>query len=274
MTIAVLLVTSLFFVREIASFSIAEMQKKVDISVYFKKDTGEENILKVKEELYRFPSQVKAVDYVSQEEALERFKQTHEEDPIYLRALEEVDSNPFLASLNITARNPGQYAQISAFLQEGPFYDLIEKISYSKNKRVIDKLFSITSNIQTGGIILSLILGVLVVLITFNTVKLTIFASKEEISTMRLVGASNWFIRTPFVVQGILYGIFAVLIVDLIFFCGLFSLNAKLEAWLLNFSLLGYFQANFFLILAVQVAFAGVLGIFSTWLAVRKYLKV
>ncbi len=274
MMIAVLVVTSFFFLKEITSLSIEEMQKKVDISVYFKKDITEDNILEVREELRSFSEEIKDVDYVSQEQALAKFREEHEGDPLYLEALEEVESNPFLASLNIKARNPGQYAQISNFLEEGPFNELIERVSYSENKTVIDKLFAITSNIKTGGIILSVILGILVILIIFNTIKLTILASKEEIATMRLVGASNRFIRAPFLVQSILYGIFAVIVVDLLFFAVLSFLDAKLEAWLLNLSLLDYFKDNIILFVVIQLAFAGILGGFSNLLAVRKYLKV
>lgn len=273
-TVAVLVVTSLFLFQELSSFLIARAQEKVDISVYFKKETSEENILETKEGLYKFSEQIEEVRYISREKAQEIFLQKHKEDPLYLQALHELGENPFLASLEIKAKGPAFYAQISNFLVEGPFGNLIEKVSYYESEKVINRLFALTDNIKTAGILLSLILGILVVLITFNTVRLTIFASKDEIATMRLVGASNWFIRGPFLVQSLLYGIFAVLIADLIFFGSLNFLNSRLESWLLSFSLLNYFQENFLFLVSLQIVFAFALGIFSTLLAVRKYLKV
>ncbi|MBZ9572968.1 permease-like cell division protein FtsX [Patescibacteria group bacterium] len=274
MTIAVLVITSLFIFKELSNFLIAEAQKKVDVSVYFKKDTSEESILEVKEGLYKFSAEIEDVQYTSREKAQEIFLQKHKDDPLYLEALEEVGENPFLASLNIRAKDPTFYAQISNFLTQGIFKNLIEKVSYYENKKIIDRLFALTSNIKTAGILLSLILGILVVLITFNTVKLTIFTSKDEIATMRLVGASNWFIRGPFLVQSFLYGIFAVLIADLIFFGGLSFLNSGLENWILGFNFLNYFQENFLFLILIQIGFAFALGTFSSLLAVRKYLKV
>ncbi len=267
-------VSSFFIFKELSSFLIAKAQEKVDISVYFKKDIEEEKILRVKEELYEFSEQIESVSYVSKEKAEESFIQRHKEDPLYLRALEEVGENPFLASLNIKARSPDFYAQISNFLSQGVFQNLIAKVSYYETERMIDRLMTLTSNVKLAGVVLSLILGILVILITFNTVKLTIFASKEEIATMRLVGAANWFIRGPFLIQSLLYAIFAVLIADVIFFGTLIFLNSKLESWLLDFKLLNYLQGNFLSLILIQISFACLLGLASSFVAVRKYLKV
>jgi len=273
-SLAVLTITSLFLFRGLSNFLIAEAQKKVDISVYFKKDTTEPEILQIEEELYEFSPQIKSVYYVSREQAQEIFLQKHQDDPFYLQALEEVGGNPFLASLNIKARSPAFYAQVSNFLSVGPSQSLIEKVSYYENEKIIDKLFSLTGNVRTAGIVLSLILGILVILITFNTVRLTIFAFRDEISTMRLVGASNWFIHGPFLWQGLLYGIFGILIADLILFSTLGFLSARLENWTLGFNLLNYFKGNFLLLFLGQIVFAFALGIISSFVAVRKYLKV
>jgi len=127
---------------------------------------------------------------------------------------------------------------------------------------------------KKGGIVLSVILALLIALITFNTVKLTIGSFKEEISTMRLVGASNWFIRGPFLIQGLLYGIISVLIVDIVLFSVLYFLNPKLGNWFLDFNLLNYFKTNFFLLVSVQFIFSVILGVFSSFIAVHRYLKI
>jgi len=274
MTIAVLVIISLFLFQGLSEFLIAEAQKKVDISVYFKKDTSEDSILEVKQGLYKFSTAIEDIRYVSRAQAQEIFLQKHQDDSLYLEALEEIGENPFLASLNIRTKDPTFYAQISNYLVEGPFKNLVEKVSYYQNRKVIIRLFSIINNVKTAGIVLSLILGILVILITFNTVKLTIFSSRDEIATMRLVGASNWFIRGPFLVQSVIYAILAVGIASLIFFTGLSFLNSKLQTWLLDFNFLSFFQENFLSLLLIQFVFAFGLGVASFLLAVRKYLKV
>ncbi len=274
MAIAVFLITSLFLFQGISDFLIKEVQEKVDVSVYFKETVREEEILSVERNLYKFSNEIESVEYISREKALENFIEKHKDEPIYLEALQEIGYNPFLPSLNIKARDPSYYAPISNYLNQDSLQGIIERVSFFQNKKVIDKLSSITANVKTVVISLSLILGLLAVLITFNTIKLTIFTSKEEISTMQLVGASNWFIRGPFVIQGIFYGIISVLAVNLLFLIAFAFFSYRLETFFLGFNLLNYFQMNFLSLLWIQIAFAGILAIFSTLLALHKYLKV
>ncbi len=274
MMVAVFVVTFLFLFKQVSVFLIEETQAKVDISVYFKKDTTEDKILELKEQLVNFSEKIEAVSYTSSEEAYEVFIQGHNSDSFFLDALEQVDGNPFLASLDIKATSPEQYSYVASFLEENVFSDLVEKVSYNQSKGVIDKLFEITSNIELAGMALSVFFALLVVLVTFNTIRLSITSSKRELSTRRLVGASNWFIRGPFLVQSALYAIFAVIIFDAIFLAVALFLNSQLKALLLDFNLLRYLQSNFLVLLLMQIVFCLVLATASSWLAVRKYLKI
>ncbi|RLE08183.1 hypothetical protein DRZ78_01525, partial [Candidatus Aerophobetes bacterium] len=245
----------------------------VDISVYFKENVPEEEILRVERELYKFSKEIKSVEYISREKALQTFIEKHKDNSIYLEALEEIGDNPFLPSLNIKARDPSYYAPISNYLSQDSLQEVIERVSYFQNKKVIDKLSSITAKVRTVVIIISLVLGLLAILITFNTIKLTIFTSKEEISTMRLVGASNWFIKSPFVIQGIFYGIISILTVNLLFLIIFAFFSDRFETFFLGFNLLNYFQTNFLYLFLIQIIFVGILGVFSTLLALNRYLK-
>ena len=151
--------------------------------------------------------------------------------------------------------------------------DLIEKVSYSKNKQVINQLFYITSSVEKAGMIVGSALILLVILITFNTIKLTIFSMREEITTSRLVGASNWFIRGPFLVQGILYALFSVVIFDIIFVISAFFLSSKLQVLFLDFNLLATLKHIALYLGIGQVGLTVFCGIVSSFLATRKYLK-
>ena len=272
--IAVFVWTSLFFSKAIGNQIIVDLEKKIDIAVYFKKDIEENDIFEVRDELAEFSGQIETVNYISKEEALNSFRAKHEGDSLYIQALEEIEDNPFLASLNIKAKQPGQYAEISAFLQGDIFSDLIERVSYNKNKQVIDRVFSIIANAKTIGVGIGILLSILVLVITFNTIKLCIISKKEEISTMRLVGASNWFIRGPFLVQGVLYALFSVFIVDVLFLVSFIFFNNQLANWFLDIDFLVYFRQNVLLIIGFQIISASALGAFSTLLAVRRHLKV
>lgn len=276
MGVSVFLITSFFLAKAVSEFLMAEVQKRVDFSVYFTREATEEDVLKVKEELSQFAGEIQSIDYISKERAYELFQQEHQDDFLWLEALEEVEGNPFPASLNIQSPNPAYYAKISSFLENGNFSDLIGRISYNqeKNKRAIQRIFDINTALKIGGTILIVLIGVLVVLITANIIKLTVIARKGELTTMKLVGASCWFVRGPFLVQSVLYGVFAVLLVDLLFFAGLYLCDVKTKTWLLHFDLWGYFQMNFLPLVLFQLTFVVLLGIFSTLIAVRKYSKV
>lgn len=273
MVITISLITGLFLSKEATDYLIVNIQEKVDISVYFKKDSTEDNILKIRDELSEI-SEVKEVEYVSKDQALERFTEKHKNNILLMEALEEVGGNPFLASLNVRAWKAAQYETITNFLNASSFNGLIDKVDYHQNKLVIDKLFSVTSWINQVGVVVSFILVVIAVLVIFTTVRLAISNSKEEISVMRLVGASNWFIRGPFIIQGIIIGTLATVITFSLFAAVCFYLSGRLETVIpgLNFSV--YFSTNFITILLIQFATAVGLGTFSSWIAVRKYLKV
>jgi len=272
--ITISLITYLFLFRQISQFLIAELEAKVDISVYFREDSPEEEILKAEDELSKM-SEVKEVEYISQEMAREKFIQKHKDNPLLMASLEEIGENPFLVSLNIKAQKPEQYETLANFLENSDFKNYIEQpIDYYQRKPIINKLSSITSVINKAGIGISIILILLSFLVAFNTIRLAIFNQREEIFIMRLVGASNWFIRGPFLFQGVIAGFFATLITILIFFLTCWGLGPKLEIFLPNFNLQDFFFQNLWILFSIQLLTGMILGIFSSLIAMRRYLKV
>lgn len=267
------LITSLFLFQKTIQFLITDLKERIDIRVYLKEELAEQDILKIKEQLSNLP-EVKQVEYISKEKALEKFTQKHQQDQLLMESLKEVGGNPFFASLNINAWQAGQYASIVNFLNSSSFKDLIVKIDYYQKKPAIEKLSSITADINTIGIIISLILGIIAFSIAFNQIRLAIYHSKEEIEIMRMVGASNWFIRSPFLVQGAIAGVLAALITCGIFLISCFLISTKLEVLLLGFNIFDYFLNNFLLIFSIQLATAIGIGVFSSLIAIRKYLKI
>ena len=273
MIVTTSLITSLFLLRGMTNFIISDLQKRADISVYFNLDVPEEEILKIKSEIIQFPG-VKDVEYISRRKALEEFKKRHEHNPIIMTALEVINVNPLPASLNIRAAGVIEYAVIANFLEAPPFVNLIYKIDYLDRKHMIEQIFNITAIINWVIIILSLILCLITILIFLNTIRLSIYAQREEIKIQKLVGASNWFIRGPFIVQGLITGFFSVLISFLLFSFICFFLGPKIEVILPGFDLFYYFTANFFIIILIQLTTGVSLGIISSIIALRRYLKI
>lgn len=273
MVMVIFMISFIYFLNPVSDVLIADVEKKVDISVYFNEGTLEENIYEVKAEIAKIP-QVKEVEYISKEEAFDIFIEAHKDDPVLMESLTEVGYNPFLASLNVKAQETSQYEQVASFLETGPFKDLINKVDYHQRKPVIEKVYSFTSGIKRIGVILGLFFGLIAVLIAFNTVRITIHNSNEEISIMRLVGASNWFVRGPFLVQGIIVGIIAALISLLVFFGASWAIDGKLKTIISNISIFQIFLSNIFVLLLIQLATGIGLGIASSLVAVRRYLKI
>jgi len=273
MLIPIFLATSLFLLKDVSQFLISTVQEKADISVYFKESVSEEDILKVEEEISKIP-EVKNVNYVSKEEALESFVQRHKNDPVLMESLEEVGGNPFLAALNIKAFQASQYQTVANFFETGTFENLIEKVDYYQREPVIERIFALTSGMEKAGWIIAIVLAIVAILVAFNTIRLAILNQKEEIKVQRLVGASNWFIRGPFLVQGTISGIFAIIICLLIFTLICWFLSPKIEILFSGLNIWRYFTGNFFTIVLIQLVTGIGLGVISSTIAIRKYLKV
>jgi cell division transport system permease protein len=273
LVLAISTLTSLFILKDASQFLISSIEEKVDISVYFKLEAPEEEILKVKDDVAKIP-EVKEVKYVSQEEALTSFVNKHKNDTVLMQSLDEVGANPFSASLNIRAFEASQYQAIADFFNNSTLTDLVEKVDYYKRKPVIEKIFSFVSSMNMIGITFSLLLIIIAVSIAFNTIRLAIYSSREEIKIQKLVGASNWFIRGPFLVQGAICGFFAFLICLVLFSLLSWIFGSKTEFLFPGFNLSTFFLANFWTIVFIQLASGVGLGVLSSLFAVRKHLKI
>lgn len=273
LAIAILLVSSLFLSGKVGQFLINSLESKADVSVYFKEDALEEDITQVQDELAKIP-EVKEIIYISKDQALEEFKKRYKNNPVLMDSVKELGGNPFLASLRIQAKQAGQYKVITSFIDSLSIDDIIEKVDYSQRQNVIERIFSITSFLGKTGILFSLILIAIAILITFNTIKMAIYNFQEEVKIQRLVGASNWFIRGPFLAQGAIAGIISAFISLLVLFLIVLLFSPKIQIFLPDLNIFKMFWNNFGLIFLIQVATGIALGSISSLIAIRKYLKI
>jgi len=149
---------------------------------------------------------------------------------------------------------------------------IIDKVNYYQNKLVIDRLNAIISGAQKLGFLITLILIIITIIITFNTIRLTIFIAKEEIGVMRLVGASKMRVRGPFMVEGVIYGIIATVITLILFWPATAWLGRNMTDFL-GLNVYDYYVSNFFQIFAIILLSGILFGVISSFLAVRKYLN-
>ena len=272
-SLAIFAIISLLLINVLISSLITNLEDKIDISVYFHLDTLEEKILETRKELVKL-NEVRSVEYISAEEALKRFKDKHQDNQVLMHSLRELDSNPLEAALNIKAKTASQYETIVEFFNQDKYQEIIDKINYLENKEVITRLSSITKTIRQTGLIVLIILAALAMVVTFNTIRLTIYSARKEIKVMKLVGANNWFVRGPFIVEGAIYGLIAAVVSLLILHPLLWYLAPKITAYLPGTDLYYFFQTNFLLLFFLQIAIGVTLGIISSWVAIRRYLEV
>jgi len=276
MTITLVVVTGLVFVQAALHSSLSGIKDQVDVTVYFTPRAPEESIKNVQSSLQKLP-EVASIVYISRDDALANFRAKHTNDYLTLQALDELNENPLGASLNIKAVDPSQYEAISKYFDQDTVLakqalTIVDKVDYHQNKLVIDKLTSIINGAKRLGFALSLLLICISIIITFNTIRLIIYMSREEISVMRLVGAGNRYIRGPFIVSGILVGVFASLTTILLYW--------PISAWLgsqmtefLGINLLSYYSSNFFQLFFIMLISGVILGGISSIFAIQKYLK-
>lgn len=272
MALVLFVLGNLVFVGAFADTALRSLEQKIDITVYFTSEAGEQQIMAVKREVEAMPD-VSHVAYVSREQALAQFRERHKENALIAGALDELGDNPLQASMNITAADPGRYAAISDFLA-GKNYPIVEKINYFENQAVIERLSSVMGTVRGSGAVLTLILAFIAVLVAFNTIRLAIYTMREEIGIMRLVGASSWFIRGPFLVSGVLYGVAAAAAVLLVFFPIAWLAAPKLAFLVPEFNLFSYFLANIVQFSLIMLGAGVTLGVASSFIAVRRYLTI
>jgi cell division transport system permease protein len=277
MTVALFVVGSTMMIDKLLSVSLENIQDKVDINVYFVVDADETSINALKGSLEALPD-VEEVTYTSREEALAQFSERHQNDETIMQGLEELGDNPLGASLSIRAKETSQYEGIAQFLSdqqalEEPERPLIDEVNFVKNKEAIDKLTNIINAVERSTWVTMIVLVAASILITFNTIRLAIYTTREEISVMRLVGASNTFIRGPFMLQGIMYGIASGVLALLIIYPLVLWIGPETEAFF-QFNLFDYFVSDFARIFGIIVGSGVALGMVSSMMAVARYLHV
>lgn len=273
MVLVLLLFSALMGLNFLSLKIVSSLNDKVDVTVYFKTDAGEAEIIKIKDNL-QGREDVRGVEYISREKALDDFKANHAGDVLIQDSLAELDDNPLQASLNVEATDPAQYASIVTYLEANQFRSLIDKINFYENEQVINRVQKITGAIQNWGFTLTMALAFIAVLITFNTIRLTIYNQRQEIEIMRLVGGSNWHIKAPYLVEGGLYGVFAALVTLVIFYPLVYLASPKIEVLMPNASLTGYFVSNGLQYIFLVFSLGTILGVVSSMVAIRRFLKV
>ncbi|PIT93895.1 hypothetical protein COU00_01925 [Candidatus Falkowbacteria bacterium CG10_big_fil_rev_8_21_14_0_10_43_11] len=277
----IILILSLFsinflvVVNYISETAIKTVEEKIDLSLYLNTDAAEEDISALKRELETVDG-VAEVAYVSKAQALESFQAKNRDNKSLQEALREIGKNPLNPSLAVRAKELGDYEKIIGALDKLSKNSLIESKNFDDHKNLLNSLETVTSRSREIMILASLVFIIITILVVFNAVRIAIYTHKKEIGVMKLVGASNSFVRAPFLVESVLYALIGVAGVIAVFYPFIHVLQPYLGSFFntADLNLIGYFNGNFLYIFGVEFLGASLINIIASSIAVGKYVKV
>ncbi|MDZ4285060.1 MAG: permease-like cell division protein FtsX, partial [Patescibacteria group bacterium] len=271
LTVTLFVIGCLLFLQATLESTLQELRDKVDVNVYFIPIAGEADILGVKTQIEALP-EVERVEYVTREQALENFRIRHADDQLTLQALDELGDNPLGAVLNVKAREPSQYESVARFLESSPALSkgessIVDNVNYFQNKIAIERLAGFIDVSERVGLLATIALAAISVLITFNTIRLAIYTSRDEIAVMKLVGASSAYVRGPFIIEGVLAGVVAGVLALGLFYPLTYWLGPITEQFFASINLFIYYRAHFAEIFLIVMGSGIALGALSSFLA-------
>jgi len=245
---------------------LKEVEQKVEITVYLKTspDPTQDQIDALQTQIMSW-KEVKTSVPVSKQEALDRLKKDFEKDPEILQGL---TGNPLPASFEITLVNPQTVNEVAARFSGNP---IVDEVKYGKE--IANKLFAFTASARNFLLGFIVLLGIVAVLLISNTIRLSIFARKREVEIMKLVGATNWFIRWPFIIEGVTVGLGgAILAVILVLVLNSFIIG-KIRANL-TFMTVPLDAVPYVLVAVILLAAGVIIGAVGSGIGLRRFLKV
>jgi len=263
---------SIIFVRS----QLNEVQKKIDLTVFISDEAGEAQIKELQNKLLQVDG-VESVQFVSKADALKRLEDSSEEGKKLAKSATDI-GNPLPSSLEVKLAKLDDIGGVNKRIRDLPEAVIITETSFDSRddnrKGVIENVIKISNGVTRVGAVLSVVFLLIALMIIFNTIRMAIFTRREEIEIMKLVGATKWFVRGPFIVEGSMYGVFGATIATITLVpigrvAGQF-LTDKFNAG----STVAYFGANFWLIVLCMDGLGILIGAVSSWLAISRHLKL
>lgn len=268
---AILLMTQTFLVFSIFVFIISGssvviryFESAPKVMAFFKDDAKQEDIVDMVKKMQDNP-RVAEVHFVSKQDALKLYREQHKDDALMLDLVSE-DTLP--ASVNISTVNITDLNEISDTLKKSP---LVEEVVYQKD--IISRLTVWVDALRKIGVVLIVLMSLTSVFIMGTIISFRISQKREEIEIMKLLSATNWYVRWPFILEGIFYGLIGAFFGWLLASGGLLYATPFLKSFLGSVSILPISPIFLLAILGIEFVIAIILGFLSSFLAVLRYLK-
>lgn len=276
MTVTLSIVVISFISNLALTSTIKGVTDKIDVSVYLKSGVTQAEVEAFTTSLKASPN-VDNVIYLSEAQAIAQYREQNKTNKQLLAAL-DIAGNALPSSLQIKAKDPKKLDDITAVVEQPANKALLDPSappSYTgSRKTTIDKIVSFSNFFKSTGLVASGIFVIISTLIIFNTIRMAIFTRRDEIEIMKLVGATKWFIRGPFIVEAMLYGIIGAFIAVALSYVLLLGGGPKLGSYIDVASTIEFFRNYPLLILGVETLIGIFIGMLSSLLAMSRYLKL
>lgn len=269
-------ISSLIFVTVLTNEAINSVKQLVDLNVSFKPEVTLEEVQEIESSL-RELEQVSTTEFISKADALREFEEYHKDEKLIQQSLKELDENPLGHALIIKAKNIEDYPSILVFFQEEGREEKIQEFNrnFEKHEVILERMASITKRVRELALAITIVFALIAVLIVFNSIRIAIYTHSEEISIMKLVGASNAFVRGPFIFESIWYAFLATLITLALLYPLVNVANPYINQFFSsNFDLVTYYTHNVVWIGLYEFAGILILNLVATIVALGKYLDV
>jgi cell division transport system permease protein len=274
-TLGCILVTA--FASYTLNSTIKTFTQKIDVSIFFKNEATEAQIEELSNDLRNNPDlKVTEVTYISKDEAKKGFEEQNKDDIKTLQAIAQT-TDAFPASIRVKTADTSKLSAVVGVARQEQYKTFVDKDSYKDDAKrtAIDRLGNIAKFLRNGGLVASIIFGVISILVILNTIRMTIFNRRDEIEIMQLIGASKWYIRGPFLVEASIYGLIAGVLAAAFFFIMVLGQAPKLGSYVEEIQPSVAMFEEWRLVLIGGTILLGVLiGSFSSFLAIRRHLKL
>ena len=274
LVLMLLSVNTLIIINVLTAEAIQTVKGQIDVSVFFSHEATNEQIAEVKNYVIAFP-EVVTTTYLNQDEVLAQFRAEHQDNAEVLASLDELGENPLGATLILKTHDPQDYNKIIKALAVPEYAKIIEAKTLGDTEKAIERIHTVTIQVEYFAIAVSAIFALIAFLIIFNTVRVAIYTQRMEISKKKLVGASNWFVRGPYIVEALIFTLVSLVLTGVLVGCCLRLVDPYIAVVFGRGKVLTtYYLSHIILLLLAQFGSVLVLTILSSLLAMRKHLRV
>ena len=243
-----------------------QVESQVEMNVFVKDGVQRADVLNLERQFKSLPG-IATVTFVPKEDGIQQLKDKFQENAELLNGLEDDANNPLPDKFVIKAQDPRQTAAVAQKIENLP---LVERVSYGKG--TVENLFTVTNYVRNAGAVFVIGLCFTALFLISNTIKITIFARRREIEIMRLVGATNWFIRWPFLVEGLMIGVLGALLPIAALAAGYHYLaNDVVGVMIFHFA---PFDPLMYTVGGILLLIGGLIGMIGSVMSISRFLRI